>query len=421
MVTGASTADLAIILVDATRGLLRQTRRHSTIVRLLGIRKVVLAVNKMDLVGYDQARFDKIVADYRAFADETGMGEFTAIPMSALGGENVASRSAAMPWYSGEVLLEHLECVPVGSANARRGSFNFPVQWVNRPNSGFRGYAGRLTGGSVKRGDAIRILPSHRRSTVDRIVTFNGDLDYAVEGQSVTLTLADQIDCSRGDVIVADSSPLRVTSRIGANLVWMAEASFVPGKSYWLKIGATTTSATVESIHHLIDVDSGRPTAARLLGLNDIGYVHVRLDRTVPASTYADSRELGAFILIDKLSRETVAAGMIDAFPGPGSGDENAEANRIYWVGSSMVAEQARRLLQQMGRPAFVLDEAALGELSDPDPAERIRRARAAAVLLGNAGVTVVVSMDVPASEYWPGLVFDTDQLKNEGADEWVI
>jgi sulfate adenylyltransferase subunit 1 (EFTu-like GTPase family) len=256
---------------------------------------------------------------------------------------------------------------------------------------------------------------------VERIVTFDGDIDQAIEGQSVTLTLADELDCSRGEVIVTEPSPLKVVSRIGANLVWMAEESFAAGTSYWLQLGTATISATVERIDHLIDVDSGHSTPARPLGLNDIGHVVVRLDREVPASTYADGRKLGGFILIDKMSRDTVAAGMIDVLFEQGASDEKPEADRIYWIDSPAVAEQARRHLQQMGRLAFVLDEVALGDLSDPDPEVRVHRARAAAILLSQAGVTVVISIGVAPSEHWPGRAFDLDQLNDQGADEWVI
>ena len=414
MVTGASTADLAIILIDARKGVLTQSRRHSTIVHLLGIRHLVLAVNKMDLVDYDQAVFERIVADYRAFADEIGIGAITAIPMSALTGDNIASRSAAMPWYDGPALLDHLERVPVGTAEPRAADFHLPVQWVNRPDSGFRGYAGRIAGGMIRPGDAVRVLPSGRRSTVERIVTLDGDLARGVDGQSVTLTLADDVDCSRGEVIVADSAPLETAKRVSANLVWMAEEAFVPGRSYWLKLGASTVSASVSSIGHIIDVDTGKQAAARPLALNDIGHVDLSLDRAIAALPYAHSHELGAFILIDKLSRATVAAGMINGFPGQSSG---ASDETIYWLADPADAERARLRLQQAGHPSFILDEDALREFRDGSPEDALRRIRAVATLMSRAGINVVMAIDVPAAEQWPGQPY----IETEGPDEWVI
>jgi bifunctional enzyme CysN/CysC len=435
MATGASTADLAVILIDARKGVLTQTRRHSCLVHLLGIRNLVLAVNKMDMVGYGQARFDEIVADYRAFADRIGIGSFLAIPMSALAGENIARRSPLMPWYEGPSLLEHLESVPLASSLPEADGFHMPVQWVNRPNSGFRGYAGQIAGGSVRPGDPVRILPSGRRSTVSRIVTFDGDLDRAVEGQSVTLTLADELDCSRGEVIAAEAAPLEIADRLSANLVWMAEEALVPGRSYWLKIGARTVSATIARIEHLVDVDSGGTSAPRPLALNDIGLCELALDRPVAASSYTTGRRLGSFILIDKLANTTVAAGMIDSFPGRRSGAEgSAETSRIYWLTGiapsdrAAAASRARQRLQAMGRMAFVLDEAAMrdglsSDLGDgeSDRAEHVRRVRAVAALMARAGLHVLVALDVPAGEAWPGRQVDSSDLEQEGAGEWVI
>ena len=435
MVTGASTADLAIILVDASRGVLTQTRRHSCLVHLLGIRHLVLAINKMDLVDFGQDRFDAIVADYRAFADDIGIGSFTAIPIAALDGDNIAATSARMPWYSGPALLDHLETVPLAAAHADAGAFHLPVQWVNRPDSRFRGYAGRIIGGTVRPGDAVRILPSGRLSTVKRIVTFDGDLDRAVEGQSVTLTLADELDCSRGEIIASQSSPLKIADRLAANLVWMSENAFVAGRSYWLKIGAVTVSATIDRIGHVLDVDNGRPAAARPLQLNDIGHCEIALDRPVAAMTYALSRDLGAFILIDKITNATVAAGMIDGFPGrSGDGDRAADASRIYWLSGvaredqATVAARARQRLQAMGRMSFILDESTMrrglsSDLSDDeaDSAEHIRRVREVAVLMARAGLHVLVAVDVPPKDAWPGQAYDDETLKQEGASEWVI
>ncbi len=436
MVTGASTADLAIILIDARKGVLTQTRRHSCLVHLLGIRQLVLTINKMDLVDYSEERFNSILADYRVFADEIGIGSFTAIPIAALGGDNIAAPGDHMPWYDGPTLLDHLETVPGVAGQAEGGAFHFPVQWVNRPDSSFRGYAGRITGGVVRPGDAIRILPSGRHSTVARIVTLDGDLERAVQGQSVTLTLADDVDCSRGEVIAAQSSSLEIADRIAANLVWMAEEPLNPGRSYWLKLGTRTVSATVTRIDHIVDVDSGHPADARPLALNDIGHCELHLDRAVVASPYALDRDLGAFILIDKLANTTVAAGMIDAFPAhvARSDDHAAGASRIFWltgVAESQrdeVAHRARDMLVAMGRIAFILDEAAmrenlssdLGE-NEEDRAEHFRRARAVAVLMGRAGLDVLVALDVPQSEAWPGRKVSAEDLDQMGAVEWVI
>ncbi|HET9640890.1 MAG TPA: sulfate adenylyltransferase subunit CysN [Allosphingosinicella sp.] len=435
MVTGASTADLAIILIDARKGVLTQTRRHSHLVHLLGIRQIVLAVNKMDMVGYDRERFEAIVADYRAFAAEIGITSFLAIPIAALAGDNIATRSPATPWYGGPSLLEHLETVPIAAARPDSGTFHMAVQWVNRPDSRFRGYAGRIAGGTVRPGDEIVILPSGRRSHVERIVTFDGDLERAVEGRSVTLTLTDEVDCSRGEVIASVASPPQVADGLLANLVWMSDEPLVPGRSYWLKIGASTVSATVSKVEHIVEVDSGRPADARLLALNDIGRCQIRLDREVAAIPYARGRELGAFILIDKLSHATAAAGMIDGFPRRAALDRaTGEADRIIWLNGiapeerTEVAAKAQQRLQAMGRMSFILDEGSLrdslnSDLAEgpADRAEHIRRVRAVAGLMSRAGLHVLVAMDLPAAEAWPGRPIDPADLEPEGEAEWVI
>jgi bifunctional enzyme CysN/CysC len=435
MVTGASTADLAIILVDARKGVLTQTRRHSHLVRLLGIRHLVLAVNKMDMIDYRRERFEAIVADYRAFADEIGIGSFIAIPIAALTGDNIAARSPAMPWYEGPALLEHLETVPIAAARPESGAFHMAVQWVNRPDSRFRGYAGRIAGGTVRPGDEIVILPSGRRSQVERIVTLDGDLDRAIEGQSVTLTLTDEVDCSRGEVIASSTSPPQVVDGLVANLVWMSDEPLAPGRSYWLKIGASIVSATVSRVEHIVEVDTGRPAEARLLALNDIGRCEIKLDREIAAIPYARGRELGAFILIDKLSHATAAAGMIDGFPRRGALDRfGGEADRIVWLNEVdseervEVAARAQQRLQSIGRMSFILDEAALREnlssdLADgpADMAEHIRRVRAVAGLMSRAGLHVLVAVDVPAAEAWPGRQLAPADLDQEGESEWVI
>jgi bifunctional enzyme CysN/CysC len=433
MVTGASTADLAVILIDARKGVLPQTRRHSVLADLLGIRELVVAVNKMDLVGYDQTRFDEIVADYRAFADEAGIDRFTVIPVSGLEGDNVTRRSEAMPWHDGPTLLEHLEQVPVGAAPTGPGGFAMPVQWVNRPDQSFRGYAGTIAGGRVRPGDAVVILPSGRETRVDRIVTYDGDLDSAAVGQSVTLTLADQVDCSRGDVIAAAGAPPATADRLEAALVWMASEPLVPGRAYWLKIGTQTVSASVAAIQGTRDRTTLEPGDGRALELNDIGRCEIMLDRAVAAATYAENRRLGRFILIDRASNATVGAGMIGALLDGAGRSEGAEPGRIIWLtgssaaGRSDFARRAQQRLQARGRPSFLLDAAALrdGLSSDlsgapTDEAENRRRIREVAKLMSRAGVTVLVALDdVPDGEDKPGTEVDVASASYEG--DWVI
>ena len=436
MATGASTADLAIILIDARQGVLTQTRRHSLLVSLLGIRSIVVAVNKMDMVGYGRERFERIVADYRAFADEAGIGTFTAIPLSALNGENVAMPSRAMPWYEGPTLLAHLETVPVAGANADRAPFAMPVQWVNRPHSGFRGYAGRIAGGAVSPGDAVTVLPSGRTSRIERIVTLDGDLDVAVRGQSVTLTLADEVDCARGDVIVAEAKSVALAETAATTLLWMSDEALVPGRAYWLKTGARTVSATISRIDHVVDMATMAKGAGRPLGLNDIGGCTIDLDQPVAATSYADNHELGSFILIDKISNATIAAGLINGFPRTSRGREEAdpEASGILWVAAATDAERAalaqaaRQRLQALGRATFILDDVALAAglnadlgREDGDAGEELRRLREVARLMSKAGIHVLVTRDVPADEAWPGRRIAAADIDQEGTDEWVI
>ncbi len=430
MVTGASTADLAVILIDARKGVLTQTRRHSYLVHLLGIRSIVLAVNKMDLVGYDQARFDEIVADYRAFAAEVGIADFTAIPLSGLAGDNVSSRSDAMPWHDGPSLIEHLETVPVG-AGEELAPFRMAVQWVNRPNSSFRGYAGRIASGGIKVGDRITVLPSGHQSRVERIATMNGDLDEAIAGQSVTLTFTDEVDCSRGDTIA--TAPSTPVGGLSANLVWMSDEALVPGRSYWLKMGAQTLSASVDAVRHVVDVNSMARQDGRPLALNDIGLAELRLDRAVPAIAYAESRELGGFILIDKISHATVAAGMVTDFLHAAESVEPVDdASRITWVAGATKAERAglagkhEQQLRALGRTVLVLDEAALREgiasdVAEGDTPELARRAREVAKLAAGAGGHVLITLDVDKQEAHPGRRIDAGHDSDEGTDEWVI
>jgi bifunctional enzyme CysN/CysC len=435
MVTGASTADLAIILIDARKGVLTQTRRHSYLARLLGIRNVVLAINKIDLVGYSQARFDEIVEQYAAFALEAGIEHFTPIPVSGLKGDNVTTKSDATPWYEGRALLDHLESVPVAGRPAA-APFRMDVQWVNRPDQHFRGYAGRIASGSLRPGDTVTILPSGQSARVERIVTFDGDLDAAIEGQSVTLTLDREVDCSRGNVIVGPSASNDLSDRLVATTVWMAQEALVPGRAYWLKIGSQTVGAVIDKVDHIVDVNSFEQREGKTLALNDIGRCALRLDRLVAATTYADNRQLGGFILIDKVSHATVAAGMVESWVDRSGAGKAAtdEASRILWITAPSHAEQAalaakaQEKLIGLGRASFVLDEAAIRAglsadlgTSEAEIGENIRRVREVAKLMSRAGIHVLVALDVPAHEAHPGRQAGAIDIEAEGADEWVI
>jgi bifunctional enzyme CysN/CysC len=423
MVTGASTADLAIILIDARKGVLTQTRRHSYLASLIGIRNVVLAINKMDLVGYEQAVFDRIVADYADFARGIGITDFTAIPISGLRGDNITTRSDATPWFTGPVLLDHLESVPVDADRLAAGPLRMPVQWVNRPNLDFRGFAGTIAAGSVARGDPVRVLPSGRISTVDRVVTYDGDLDRAVAGQSVTLTLADEIDCSRGDVIVAAESPLEVADQFEATIVWMADDAMLPGRSYWLKTATTSVPAAITDLKHQVDVNTLEERPARTLELNGIGVCNLALDRPIPFAPYADSSDLGGFILIDRISNATVGAGMIRFALRRSQNvhwqaidvDRNAHARqknqtaKLLWftglsgAGKSTIANLVEKRLHAMGKHSFLLDgdnirhglNKDLG-FTDADRVENIRRVGEVARLMTDAGLIVLTAFISP-------------------------
>ena len=423
MVTGASTADLAVILVDARKGVLQQTRRHSYLVHLLGIRHVVLAVNKMDLVGYDRAVFDRIVADYRAFATSIGISDFTAIPISGFKGDNITALSANTPWYSGPALIAHLETVEVDAAAAQTQPFRMPVQWVNRPNLDFRGFAGQIASGTIRPGDQIRIVPSGKTSTVARIVTFDGDLDEAVAGQSVTLTLADEVDCSRGDLIAAAGDPPQASDQFCATFVWMDEEALKPGRGYWLKMGTQMVTATIQPPKYEIDVNSLEHLAAKTLGLNAIGVAEFATDRAIAFEAYGVSRQLGGFILIDKFTNATVAAGMI-AFslrradnvhwqPLAITRDDHAELKnqtpRVLWFtglsgsGKSTIANEVEKQLFLMNRHTFLLDgdnvrhglNRDLG-FTEADRIENIRRVGEVAKLMADAGLIVLTAFISP-------------------------
>ena len=421
MVTGASTADLAVILIDARKGVLTQTRRHSYLVHLLGIREIVLAVNKMDLVGYDQGGFDAIVADYRVFADSIGIESFTAIPVSGLAGDNIAARSEAMPWYAGPSLIEHLETVPVASEAA--GPFRMPVQLVVRPDLDFRGFAGVVTGGAVRSGDAVRVLPSGRTTTIARIVTADGDLSEAVAGQSVTLTFADEIDCARGDVIAAADGPPQVADQFQATIVWMAEEAMLPGRGYLLKLASQSVGATVQEPRHAVDVNTLAELSVKTLELNDIGVAEIYTDRPIVFEPYATSRDLGGFILIDRMTNATVAAGMLRFALRRSQNvhwqaiDITREAHaqamgqqpKVLWFtglsgsGKSTIANLVEKKLHALGRYSFLLDgdnvrhglNKDLG-FTDADRVENIRRIGEVARLMTDAGLIVLTAFISP-------------------------
>jgi sulfate adenylyltransferase large subunit len=311
MATGASTADLAVILIDARLGLLKQTLRHSFIVSLVGVRHVVVAVNKMDLVDYDQAVFESICADYRRAVAGLGFTQISFIPISARDGDNVTSASASMGWYQGAPLLDHLETVVIEPESAAHPGAVLPVQWVNRPDSGFRGYSGNLALGHLATGDAIAVLPSGRTSRIARILTPAGDAGHASAGQALTVTLEDEIDISRGDLIVAATQRPAVRRNLTARLLWTSEAPLALGNSYALKLASSHAHAVVQTLHHGIDIATLAQAPAATLAMNDIGLVTIDLDRPIGALPFSESTELGGFILVDRISHETVAFGFV--------------------------------------------------------------------------------------------------------------
>ena len=423
MVTGASTADLAVILIDARKGVLTQTRRHSYLAHLLGVRHIVLAVNKMDLIGYDRAAYEAIVDDYRAFADEIGIAGFTAIPLSGLRGDNIAARTHAMPWYAGPTLVEHLETVEVDTDADQAKPFRLPVQWVNRPNLDFRGFAGLIASGTVRSGDAVRILPSGRTTRIARIVAFGGNREEAVAGESVTLTLADEVDCSRGDVIAAADAPPEVSDQFKATIVWMDQAELLPGRAYWLKLGTQTVSAVVREPEHTIDVNTLAKTPAKTLGLNDIGVAEIAADRALVFEPYAESHDLGGFILIDKATNATVAAGMLHhalrraqnvhwqaiEVTREAHAAQKGQQPKLLWFtglsgsGKSTIANLVEKRLHTLGKHSFLLDgdnirhglNRDLG-FTDADRVENIRRVGEVAKLMTDAGLIVLTAFISP-------------------------
>jgi bifunctional enzyme CysN/CysC len=422
-VTGASTADLAIILVDARKGVLVQTRRHSYLASLLGIRHIVLAVNKMDLIDYDQAQFDASVADYRGFAESIGIADFTAIPISGFRGDNVTRASDNTPWYAGPTLMQHLETVDIGRISDPDQPFRMAVQWVNRPNLDFRGFAGRIAAGTVRPGDSIRVLPSGKTSRITRIVTLDGDLDKAGADQSVTLCFADEIDCSRGDVIAAADDPPQVADQFEASIVWMADEALLPGRSYWLKLATQTVTATVQTLKYQINVNTLEHLAARTLDLNAIGVANLSTSAPIVFEPYADNPALGGFVLIDRISNATVAAGMLHFSlrraqnihwqPSDTSRESRAAMKNqrpaVLWftglsgAGKSAIANLVEKKLARMNRHTFLLDgdnvrhglNRDLG-FADADRVENIRRTGEVAKLMADAGLIVIAAFISP-------------------------
>jgi bifunctional enzyme CysN/CysC len=423
MVTGASTADLAVILVDARKGVLTQTRRHSYLAHLIGIRHLVLAVNKMDLVGYDGQVFDRIVADYAAFAASIGIAAVTPIPISGFKGDNITGWSANTPWYNGPTLIGHLESVELDQEADGARPFRMPVQWVNRPNLDFRGFSGLIATGSVAPGDKVRVLPSGKTSTVTRIVTLDGDLDRAGAGRSVTLTFADEIDCSRGDVVsVADMAP-QVADRFEATIVWMADEAMIPGRACWLKLASQTVSATVQPPKYQVNVNTMEHLAARTFELNAIGVAEIATDKPIVFEPYADNRTLGGFILIDKLTNATVGAGMLhfslrraqnvhwqatDIGREKHAGLKNQKSAVLWFTGlsgagKSTIANLVEKKLHRMNRHTFLLDgdnvrhglNKDLG-FTDADRIENIRRVGEVARLMADAGLIVITAFISP-------------------------
>ncbi|NCF74419.1 MAG: sulfate adenylyltransferase subunit CysN [Gammaproteobacteria bacterium] len=423
MITGASTADLAVILIDARQGVLTQTRRHSYLVQLVGIEHVVLAVNKMDLVGYSEDTFKQIVADYTEFASSIGIDSFTAIPISGLAGDNITQVSKSTPWYEGPALLDYLENVDLVVTRDQEKSFRMAVQWVNRPNLDFRGFSGQIATGSVKVGDTVRVIPSGKTSRIARIVTMSGDLTEAVAGQSVTLTLTDEIDCSRGDVIATAEDAPEVADQFEATIVWMDDEPLLPGRSYWLKIGTQMVSAHVQPPKYQVNVNNMAHLAAKTLELNGIGVAEVATDKPIVFEPYDVNREMGGFILIDKITNATIAAGMLHFSLRRSKNvhwqaievDREAHSQLknqkplVLWFtglsgsGKSTIANEVEKLLYIMNRHTFLLDgdnvrhglNRDLG-FTDADRVENIRRIGEVAKLMTDAGLIVITAFISP-------------------------
>ena len=423
MVTGASTADVAIILIDGRKGVLTQTRRHSYLVSLIGIRHVVLAINKLDMVGYSKEIYDKIDADYRAFASQISLQNIVTIPMSALKGDNITEPSANTPWYQGPTLMGYLETVQVEDAADQSGPFRMPVQWVNRPNLDFRGYAGIVVGGNVKRGNRLRVLPSGKESRVARIVTREGDLEEAVSGQSITITLEDEIDISRGDILATIDAPARVADQFESTIIWMSDEPMLPGRPYLLKIGTKTVTATSATPKYKVNVNTLEHLAAKTLDLNEIGVCNLSFDQPIAFDPYKENRDTGGFIMIDRLTNNTVGAGLLHFALRRSQNihwqaiDVNKQAHAtlkgqkpcVLWftglsgAGKSTIANLVEKKLHALGKHTYLLDgdnvrhglNKDLG-FSEADRVENIRRVGEVAKLMVDAGQIVLVSFISP-------------------------
>ncbi|KWF69492.1 sulfate adenylyltransferase subunit CysN [Burkholderia pseudomultivorans] len=423
MITGASTADLAVILVDARKGVLTQTRRHSHLVALIGIRRVVLAINKMDLVDYDRAVFERIDADYRGFAAELGLSDIVSIPMSALRGDNVIVPSAQMPWYTGPTLMQQLDAVPLAARVTRDEPFRLPVQWVNRPHLNFRGYAGSIASGEIRVGERVRVLPSGKESRVASVITPAGETGVARAGEAVTLTLADEIDISRGDMIARADAPPEVADQFEATLVWMHDEPLLPGRPYLVKLGTQTVGATCATPKYKIDVNTREHLAARTLALNEIGVCNLSFDRPVAFDPYERNRDTGGFIVIDRFSNDTVGAGMLHFalrrahnvhwqavdVDRDARAAQKAQTPRIVWLtglsaaGKSTIANLVEKRLHALGKHTYLLDgdnvrhglNRDLG-FTEADRVENIRRVAEVARLMLDAGLIVLVSFISP-------------------------
>ncbi len=422
MATGASTAELAIILIDARKGVLTQTRRHTFIATLLGIRHLVVAVNKMDLVDYQQSTFEAIEADYRAFAKSIGATNITLIPVSALAGDNMIERSAKMPWYRGATLMAHLETVPVGDDQSDK-PFRMPVQWVTRPDQNFRGFAGTIASGVVKPGDAVKVLPSGRQSVVTRVVTADGDLAAAIPDQAITLTLADEIDVSRGDVLCAANAPVETSDQFEVQILWMGDDPMLPGRPYLIKAGTRVQPGTLDKLKFKINVNTMEHMAADRLTLNEIAVCNLELDGPLAFAPYTENKALGSFIIIDRFTNSTVGMGLINFALRRAANihwqatDVNKKARAakfkqeptVLWFtglsgsGKSTIANLVEKKLHAEGRATYLLDgdnvrhglNRDLG-FTDADRVENIRRVAEVAKLMADAGLVVLVSFISP-------------------------
>jgi bifunctional enzyme CysN/CysC len=423
MVTGASTADVAVIVVDARKGITTQTRRHSHLLSLVGIRRVILAVNKMDLVDYTERTFRAIEDDYRDFAERIRIDEVTAIPLCALRGDNVVRHSDRMPWYHGTTLLGYLETAPIDEDHAQGLPFRMPVQWVNRPAVDFRGFAGMIASGSIRPGDPVRVQPSGVETTIARIVTYDGDLDHAVAGQSVTLTFADEVDCSRGDLISAAAAPAEVADQFEATVAWMSNEPLLAGRPYLIKIGAKTLGGTVTQIKHRVNVDTLEHVAATRLELNEIGVCNLAVDQQIPSDPYDANHATGGFILIDRITNATSGAGMIAfalrrahnvhrqhlTLDKAARGALMAQRPFVVWftglsaAGKSTIGNLVEMRLHELGYRTYLLDgdnvrhglNRDLG-FTDADRVENVRRVAEVAKLMIDAGLIVLVSFISP-------------------------